>query len=110
MVDLDHFRTLALSLPGAEEKLHFEKPSFRYKDKIFATYHANDNRAMLKLSPIEQSVYVSYNSAIFFAVPGAWGAKGYTLVVLSKVRKDIFEEALRAAYSGVVNKPQKKSK
>lgn len=50
MVDLEHFRKLALSFPDTEEKPHFDIPSFRYKDKIFATYHTKDNRAMLKLT------------------------------------------------------------
>ncbi|GAA4462395.1 hypothetical protein GCM10023093_08890 [Nemorincola caseinilytica] len=99
---------MALAFPGTEEKPHFEKPSFRYRDRIFATYHTRDGRAMLRLTPVEQSVYVSYNSAVFYPVPGAWGTKGYTMVDISKVRKDIFKEALTAAYNGVAAKPKKK--
>jgi len=107
MVDIESFRKLALSFADTEEVPHFEIPSFRYKGKIFATYHPKDNKAMLKLSLVEQSVYVSYNSEIFFPVPGAWGAKGATFVLLDKVGKTIFKEALAAAYQGVAHPPKK---
>ncbi len=108
MVDIDYFRTLALSFPDTEELPHFDIPSFRFKGKIFATYWAKDNKAMLKLTPVEQSVYVAYNDTVFSPVPGGWGAKGATFVLLAKVRKDIFKEALTAAYNGVAVKPKKK--
>jgi predicted DNA-binding protein (MmcQ/YjbR family) len=108
MVTFEQFRTLALSFPHTEEQPHFEKPSYRHNGKIFATYHADTHRAMLKLTPIQQSVYHAYNPGIFIPVPGAWGAKGYTLVEISKVPKDIFKEALIAAYEGVAAKVKKK--
>lgn len=107
MVIFETFRALAISFPATEELPHFEKPSFRHKGKIFATYHAATDRAMLKLTPIQQSVYHSYDPLIFFPVPGAWGAKGYTLVQLSTVPEDIFKEALTAAYEGVATLPKK---
>jgi hypothetical protein len=110
MVYIDYFRTTALSFPETEELPHFEVPSFRFRGKIFATYWAKDNKAMLKLSPIEQSVYVAYNSEVFSPVPNSWGAKGATFVMLGKVRKDIFKEALTAAYNGVAQKPGKRLK
>jgi len=107
MLTIDQFRTLALSFPDTEELPHFDIPSFRWKGKIFATYHPKDDKAMLKLTPVEQSVYVAYNDTIFMPVPGAWGAKGATFVLLAKVRKDIFKEALTAAYNGVAVKKKK---
>lgn len=36
MVTADEVRSLALSLPGAEEHEHWGKPSFRVRNKIFA--------------------------------------------------------------------------
>ncbi|MDQ6609859.1 MAG: MmcQ/YjbR family DNA-binding protein, partial [Bacteroidota bacterium] len=68
MVDFETFRTMALSLPGAEEQPHFNLPSFRINKKIFATLWENENRAMLKLSLISQSVFCSFNTSIFFPV------------------------------------------
>jgi hypothetical protein len=101
MVSIEAFRKLARSFPDTVEQPHFDIPSFRYKGKIFSTLWVKDNRAMLKLSPIEQSVYCEYDPAIFFPVPNAWGAKGATMVELSKVKKPILLEALTAAYNGV---------
>jgi predicted DNA-binding protein (MmcQ/YjbR family) len=109
MVSIDSFRKLALSLPGADEQPHFHLQSFRVKKKIFATLWQKENRAMLKLSLVDQSVFCSYGEAVFFPVPGAWGKQGATFVDLAKVRKDMFKDALTSAYNGVVSKlPGKK--
>ena len=107
MVAIETFRTMALSFPGAEEKPHFHLTSFRVKGKIFATLWLKENRAMLKLTPVDQSVFCSYNPEIFFPVPGGWGKKGATFVELKKVRKDIFKDALTTAYNGVATKSKK---
>lgn len=98
---------MALALPDVEEHPHFDKPSFRYKGKIFATIWVEDNRAMLKLTPIDQSVFGSYDSTVFFPVPGGWGLKGATLVELKKVRKDMLKDALNVAYEGEVKRKGK---
>ncbi|MDP4265792.1 MAG: MmcQ/YjbR family DNA-binding protein [Bacteroidota bacterium] len=104
MVDIAHFRKLALSFPGTAELPHFHLISFRVNKKIFATYWPKENRAMLKLSLIDQSVFCSYDNTVFFPVPGAWGKKGATFVDLKKVRKDMFKDALATAYKGVAGK------
>ena len=104
MVDIDIFRTLALSFPDTAELPHFEKTSFRVKNKIFATYWEKEDRAMLLLPIIEQSVFCGYDSAAFFPVPGAWGKKGATLVELKNVRKDMFKDAVTVAYNSIALK------
>jgi hypothetical protein len=104
MVDVQTFRKMALSLPGAEEHPHFDHPSFRVGKKIFATLWEKENRAMIKLSLISQSVFCSYDATIFFPVPGGWGRKGATFVDLGKVRKDMFKDALTVAYNELVSK------
>ncbi len=113
MVDVATFRKLALSFPDAEEQPHFHLASFRVKKKIFATLWLKENRVMLKLSLIDQSVFCSYDQNVFFPVPGGWGKKGATFVELKKVRKDIFKDALTTAYLGVTSginsgKPKRK--
>jgi hypothetical protein len=99
MVSVTNFRKLALSFPDAEEHPHFHLASFRVKKKIFATLHEKENRAMLKLSLIDQSVFCMYDATIFFPVPGGWGTKGATFVHLGKVRTAMFKDALTAAYT-----------
>jgi predicted DNA-binding protein (MmcQ/YjbR family) len=110
MVDVATFKKWALALPDAVEAPHFEKASFRVNKKIFATLDLKNNRAMLKLPLAEQSVFCTYDKNVFFPVPGFWGKQGATFVDLEKVRKDMFKDALKTAYEGIIlaKKPKKK--
>ncbi len=110
MVDIATFRKWALSFPGASEEPHFHLSSFRVKKKIFATFWQKENRVMLKLSLVDQSVFCSYDKTIFFPVPGGWGKRGATFVELKKVRKDMFKDALTTAYQGVLKPKERKTK
>jgi len=104
MVDLETAKQIALSFAESEEKDHFGMPSFRVKNKIFATLWVNHNRMMVKLSPVDQSVFNSFDPAIFYPVPNKWGLKGATFVELDKVRKDMLEDALNIAWEAVIAK------
>ena len=55
------YRELALSLPGAEEKSHFEKPGFRVRNKIFAGFN-DKGMAYVKLTPQQQDMLFSAES------------------------------------------------
>jgi predicted DNA-binding protein (MmcQ/YjbR family) len=101
MVDIESFRKLALSFRDSVEAPHFEKASFRYKKKIFATLSSKDKRAVLKLSPEDQSVFSDYDPKIFYPVPHKWGKQGWTIVELKLVRKDMCKDALMQAYECV---------
>lgn len=101
MVTIDAFKQLALALPGAEEKPHFDLTSFRVKNKIFATIHAKDNRVMIKLSPVDQSVFCTADKLAIYPVPGTWGAGGATFFELKKVKKAILKDALKQAWLGI---------
>ncbi len=105
MVSIDSFRKMALSLPEATESLHFDKPSFRVKNKIFATIHTSDKRVMVKLTLVEQSVFSDIDRAIIYPGPGGWGRQGATFVELSKVKKEILKEAVEAAWRNTAPKP-----
>jgi hypothetical protein len=104
MVDLETARQIALSLPGAVELDHHGRPSFRANDRIFATLWEPQNRMMVKLSPIDQSVFYSFDASVFYPVPNKWGLKGATFVELAKVRRDMLEDALNIAYLAVMEK------
>lgn len=97
-------RQLALSLPEAEEQEHRSKPSFRVRNRIFAVLHPDDKKAVLKLSAVDQSVFDDYDPAVFRPVEGGWGRQGWTEVVLSKVKKEVFREALVSAWLSVAPK------
>jgi hypothetical protein len=100
MVDIEAARQIAMALPGTEEKDHFGIPSFRANNRIFSTLWVKENRMMVKLPLIEQSVFNSFDPAVFYPVPNKWGLKGATFVELSKVRPDMLEDALSVAWAG----------
>ena len=104
MVSIATFRKLALSFPEATEEAHFEKTSFRVKKKIFATYDSENKRACLKLSEMCQSIFCLADKKNIFPVPNKWGKQGCTFIGMSKVRKELFLEALTAAYYEVAPK------
>lgn len=101
MVTLTRAKQLALSLPEAEEKSHFNQPDFRVKGKIFAVLHPGKHEMMVKLSVIDQSVFCSIDKTVIYPVPGGWGRKGATFVNLKKVKKEILMDALTTAWKTV---------
>lgn len=101
MVTIETLRKLALSFPEATEEPHFEKTSFRVKKKIFATYDDVKKRACVKLSEIDQDVFSSADKTIIFPVDNKWGTQGWTLIEMTKVRKELFVDALTTAYCEV---------
>ena len=98
MISIEQTRKVALSLPESEEKPHFHLTSFRVKNKIFATIHADKNYVMVKLSAIDQSVFCAYNKEVIFPVPGGWGKQGATFIDLKKVKKSMLLDALSTAW------------
>jgi len=95
---------MALALPVTEEKPHFGIPSFRVKNKIFATIHEKNNRAMVKLSLVDQSVFCDIDKDAIYPVPGGWGRGGATFFELKKVKKAILKEALEKGWLLIVPK------
>ena len=103
MVSLKDFKTLSLSFPGTTEQPHFEKSSFRVKKKIFATLSEENHVACVKLSPIDQSVFCSFDKTIIYPVNNKWGKQGWTLIELKKVRKTMLKDLLDCAFKEVAH-------
>ena len=100
----ENARQIALSLPGAEEHPHFNRPSFRVKGKIFSTLWPVENRMMVKLSLIDQSVFIKFDPAVIYPVPGGWGRQGATFIELKTVKKAMLKDALTTAWLNVAPK------
>ena len=98
------FRTLALSLPEAVEQAHMGHPDFRVRNKIFATLGPDEDWAMVKLTPAQQSSFVGREPGAFAPFNGAWGKRGCTRVILVKAKKRVVREALFAAWSSTAPK------
>ena len=101
MISLSAAKQLALSLPEAEEKSHFEKPDFRIWNKVFAVLHVDKNVMVIKLSLIDQSVFCAFDAAVIYPVSGGWGRQGWTIVNLKKVKKAMLVDALTTAWKTV---------
>lgn len=101
MITIEQARKAALALPAVEEKMHFHLAGFWIKNKIFATIHADKNYVMVKLTPIDQSVFCAFDKEVIFPVPGGWGRKGATFINVKKVKKSIFLDAIETAWKTV---------
>jgi hypothetical protein len=93
------FRKLALSFPEAEERAHMNHPDFRVAGKIFATLgYPNTDRAMVKVTPVEQEMLVRAEPLVFTPETGAWGRQGCTSVSLKAAKITTIRRALAAAW------------
>jgi hypothetical protein len=101
MITQPVFTQMALSFPGAEQVLHFDRIGFKVAGKrMFATYLEKDNTANVFLTPTEQAVFCQMDKAIY-PVPNKWGEKGATTFDLNNVPKHILMEALISAYNAI---------
>jgi len=99
------FRRIALSMPDAVEASHMGHPDFRVGDKVFATMGYPDERyAMVKLTPEQQANVVAASPGMFAPVPGGWGRRGSTHVVLAAAARATVKSALMIAWENVVPK------
>lgn len=101
MVSIKKVRELALAFPETDEHPHFHTKAFRVKKKIFCTLHEKDNKVMVRLTPVDQSVFCAFDDKIIYPVPGGWGKKGATFVELARVKLSMFKDALTTAYCTV---------
>jgi len=95
------FSDLALSLPQATAKSHMGTPDFRVADKIFATLAVKEARAVVKFTPEQQRLRLEADPAAFYPVKGAWGAKGWTHIVLDRIDDAGLKSALATAWMNV---------
>lgn len=100
-MNFPQFRTLSLALPEVVEAPHFEKVSFRVKNKIFATYDIAKNQATLKLTLLDQSLLHDISLSHIYPVPNKWGNAGWTIIHLPELPTDLIIDCLKYAYSTV---------
>jgi len=99
------FRSIALSLPEAEERAHMDHPDFRVGGKIFATLgYPSAGWAMVKLTPTQQQLYTIAHPDVFLTIKGAWGRRGATNVRLRAAGARIARQALTDAWRNTAPK------
>jgi len=93
------FCRLAISFPEAAEQSHMDHPDFRVAGKIFATLgYPEQGWAMVKLTPVEQEMFMKAQPGVFAPCAGAWGRRGATSIRLKAARKPAVRRALQAAW------------
>jgi hypothetical protein len=98
-MNIQDFRRLALSLPGAEESSHMGSPDFRVGGRIFATLAAAKlGYGNIMITPEQQAAFVDELPEIFIPVPGGWGRGGATHVNLAAANEDVVLGALQTAH------------
>ena len=102
MIHEPTFRRLALSFPCTDEQDHRGHPSFRVREKIFATLWPLEERAVLKLTLEDQSDLLGSNPTAFSLNP--WSKQGWTNVHLEHVSEKECHELLETAWRTVAPK------
>jgi hypothetical protein len=98
----EHFRKLALEIPGSIESAHMGHPDFRLKEKIFATLgYPSEAFGMVKLTPEQQRAVMAKEPGSFHPCNGAWGRDGATNVRLAGATEEGVRAALKSAAENV---------
>jgi hypothetical protein len=91
-------RELALGLPGTEERETWGHPTFRVRDKIFASMDGDDGAiATVKASPEDQEALVGGDPRTF-GVASHVGRYGWTTIRLDRVDPDELRELVVEAW------------
>ena len=96
-------RRVALSLQGTTEAPHFDRTAFRAK-RIYVTLAADQQTANFMFTPEQQEFKCMMAPEAFSPVPNAWGKRGATTAILSKLTIAELENALRTAWSRAASK------
>ena len=101
MISAEHLRRIALALPYAVEKPHFDWASFRIdapKGRIFATLPPHYEFSNIFLSVEEQAMLTSAEPGIFQKVANKWGDKGATSIILKTCDETTLKSALAMSW------------
>ncbi|MGH8637409.1 MAG: MmcQ/YjbR family DNA-binding protein [Burkholderiales bacterium] len=101
----EDFRELVFELEGAVERAHMGHPDFRANGRIFASLHASEQWATVKLAPEEQQEFMRTHPDVFAPAAGAWGRQGWTTVQLNVARRGEVRGALLLAWQAALQKP-----
>jgi len=96
-------RRIALSLEGTTEAPHFDRTAFRAR-RIYVTLAADGKTANFMFTADQQEFKCMMAPEAFAPVPNAWGKRGATTAILSKLTTAELEDALRTAWRRAVSK------
>jgi hypothetical protein len=96
-------RRLALSLEGTTEAPHFDRTAFKAR-RIYVTLAPDGKTANFIFTPEQQEFKCMMAPKAFSPVPNAWGQRGATTAILSRLNLAELEDALRTAWSRALSK------
>ncbi|WP_018239146.1 MmcQ/YjbR family DNA-binding protein [Ensifer sp. BR816] len=99
----EEIEKLALSLPGTQENAHFGTRDFRVGKRIFMTL-PEAGRAVFKLTPDQQRMLLETEPAVCAAVPGGWGARGWTSLYFVDADEELIRQSLETAWRNAAPK------
>ena len=97
MAPADELRTIALALPGAEERETWGSATFRVRDKIFVMMSGDGLSASVKATRDEQSALLA-EDPVTFTVPAYVGHHGWVGVDLRRVGGEQLRELVTEAW------------
>jgi len=99
MVTAAELREFALGLPGAQERETWGHPTFRVRDKIFASMYEADGGAIatVKASPEDKEALVGGDPQTF-GLASHVGRYGWTTIRLDRVDPDELRELVVEAW------------
>lgn len=104
MTDFSTLHEYIMSLPEITEEPHFEKKSYRVRKKIVATVSMDEGFFVVKLTPIQQSLFCKWDESACHPIPNKWGLQGWTRVYFQKVDLDFLKDIVKTSYSNVAPK------
>ena len=97
-------RRLAVYLEGTTEAPHFDRTAFKAKRIYVDAWPPTAKRANFMFTPEQQEFKCMMAPEAFTPVPNAWGQRGATTAILSRLSLAELEDALRTAWSRAVSK------
>lgn len=97
MMPAASFRKFALSLPEAKERETWGHPTFRVRDKIFASLSADGTTAGIKATPEEQDILIKLHPQTF-TIAEYTGRYGWVSTNLATADPDHIRELLVTAW------------
>lgn len=94
---LNRLRKLITTLPEATERLTWGHPTFRVRDKIFATFAEHDGNPSITVKQKKGKQEALCGDARFF-VPSYVGRHGWVGILVEKVEWDFIADLVEQAY------------
>lgn len=102
-------KALALSLPDASERPHFDRIALRAPRKTFATLAGDGADIDLMFDAVTQEFFCERAPKIFAPVHGGWGRMGATRCDPNRVDDATLLSALKAAHALAAPRPKKRT-